>query len=702
MSAAAVRRVASRLRPGGALTDAELVLAITPSGVERETAFADLVSRYGPMVLGVCRRVLADAHAAEDAFQAVFLVLARKADTICPPGSVGGWLYGVAVRTARKAKAAAARRRRREMAAVYLATSTGHAIGTVTDPVGALDRSELRTIIDAELTELPDTHRAAIILCDLQGKTRAEAAAELQRAEGTVAAWLARGRKTLADRLARRGVALSSAGLAAVLTPSVVSAELSSAVAGAFTGRGAPESVLTLAEGVMRSLSSASTKPIALACAAGALLAAVTTATAWHVNPEPPPIASAVAPVRKLDEPKIRPEPRAVPPVPVERNQDLWVWRDRPRPFPLNAGGLTWADGVAFRPDGKAFTVVGGDGSGSEVLTLGTAKLKDVPIEGPAGATTPMGVEYAFDGKAPAVPIGVAYSPDGKLIAVPQPGRIEIRDSATRRTLKTLEQKGSKPTAVAFGPITAVQGRIRYQVAYTDGRAIWAATWIDTGVPGTAQFGPLLGAPKLDGPPHAGVAYAPDGKRLVFIPNDKVDPAWPGAKAETPRPDPRKATHWYAMVWGGGSGEPIAFLKHVTDPVTAVAWATDGRIATADAAGVVVIWDGETCKERKRVKLSGPVTALAFRADGKRFAAGVRAPAKVGEEGAVRVEVVTEQEGSEPDNWQTSSRLGLSVAETVRSVAFAPDGLVLVAGAGTADGKGGGLRVWDRVQVAPK
>ncbi|MBY0457731.1 MAG: sigma-70 family RNA polymerase sigma factor, partial [Gemmataceae bacterium] len=192
MSVAAVRRVVARLDPGDPPTDGELVLAL--AGDRREAAFTALVGRYGPMVLGVCRGVLADAHAAEDVFQAVFLVLARRAGAIRPPGAVGGWLYGVAVRMARKAKTAAVRRRRREMATT-LANPVRKAGGAEDASGSELDRAELRAVIDEELAALPDAHRAAVVLCDLQGKTRAEAAAELARPEGTVGAWLARGRK---------------------------------------------------------------------------------------------------------------------------------------------------------------------------------------------------------------------------------------------------------------------------------------------------------------------------------------------------------------------------------------------------------------------------------------------------------------------------------------------------------------------------
>ena len=264
MSVATVRRVVCQLGPDHPPTDAELVAAI--SGEDRDAAFAELVGRYGPMVLGVCRRILIDVHDAEDAFQAAFLVLARRAGTVRPPGAVGGWLYGVAVRTARKAKTAAARRRRREMTA-----KAGSACRESERPGGALERAELRAVIDAELAALPETHRAAVVLCDLHGKTRAEAALELNRPEGTVAAWLARGRKALARGLSQRGVALPAAGLIAVASPSAVSAELTSVAVAPLVGRGASAAVLALAEGVMRSLSPGTMKLVAAVVAAGAL-----------------------------------------------------------------------------------------------------------------------------------------------------------------------------------------------------------------------------------------------------------------------------------------------------------------------------------------------------------------------------------------------------------------------------------------------
>ena len=163
------------------------------------TAVAAIVRRHGPMVWGVCRRVLGH-HDAEDAFQATFLVLARRATSIRPGGLLGNWLYGVARRTAIKARALAAARRARE------ATVDDLPEPAAPEPAGWAD---LRPVLDRELERLPAKYRAPIILCDLEGMPRSEAARRLGWPEGTVNSRLSIGRRKLADRLARRGLALS-------------------------------------------------------------------------------------------------------------------------------------------------------------------------------------------------------------------------------------------------------------------------------------------------------------------------------------------------------------------------------------------------------------------------------------------------------------------------------------------------------------
>jgi RNA polymerase sigma factor (sigma-70 family) len=173
-----------------------------------EAAFEALVRRHGPMVLGVCRRILRHDQDAEDAFQAAFLVLARKAASVSPRELVGHWLYGVACRIALKAKAVAARRclRERPMSEPSLP-----------QPRPREDWSELEARLDDAIRRLPEQYRRPLVLCALEGKSRREAARQLRVPEGTLSSRLARGRRMLARRLTARGLALPAGALAAML-----------------------------------------------------------------------------------------------------------------------------------------------------------------------------------------------------------------------------------------------------------------------------------------------------------------------------------------------------------------------------------------------------------------------------------------------------------------------------------------------------
>ncbi len=162
-----------------------------------QDAFAELVRRYGPMVLGVCRRTLGDGPDAEDAYQAVFLILAQRAETVQTIGRVAGWLHGVATLTAKKARGRRAKRRLREQAAGLLTD-----VPATDCPVSA----ELAGVIDTELAAIPEKYRTAVVLCELRQLTLDQAAAELGVPRGTVASRLARGREALGRRLLRRGL----------------------------------------------------------------------------------------------------------------------------------------------------------------------------------------------------------------------------------------------------------------------------------------------------------------------------------------------------------------------------------------------------------------------------------------------------------------------------------------------------------------
>jgi RNA polymerase sigma factor (sigma-70 family) len=165
-----------------------------------EVAFEALVARHGPMVLGVCRRVLSSASDIEDAFQATFLVLVRRARQLGPRDAIGPWLHGVAVKVALRARCEAARRRRFESIPVEAAGSRAVAVSAAAVDI------ELSETLDQELRRLPSKYRSPVVLCYLEGQTHEEAARLLKWPLGTVKGRLARARELLRSRLARRGV----------------------------------------------------------------------------------------------------------------------------------------------------------------------------------------------------------------------------------------------------------------------------------------------------------------------------------------------------------------------------------------------------------------------------------------------------------------------------------------------------------------
>jgi RNA polymerase sigma factor (sigma-70 family) len=191
------RPLASGQRPGPATanqTDRELLDRFLRH--KDETAFSALVQRHGPMVLGLCRRILDHEHDAEDAFQATFLVLVRRAGSLDNPDLLGSWLYGVAHRTAMKARAQAARRRQQERQVASVTAAE--------EPPVDHGWRELHTALDDELNRLPEKYRLPLVLCYLQGLTNEEAARRLGWPAGSMSYRLARGREMLRDRMQGR------------------------------------------------------------------------------------------------------------------------------------------------------------------------------------------------------------------------------------------------------------------------------------------------------------------------------------------------------------------------------------------------------------------------------------------------------------------------------------------------------------------
>jgi RNA polymerase sigma factor (sigma-70 family) len=235
---------------GDGMTDGELLARFL--GSRDEDSLAALVHRHASMVWGVCRHLL-NHHDAEDAFQATFLVLVRKAADV-PREAVANWLYGVARQTAVRLRATAAKRGRRETQVVNMPELT----------VPEVRDADLQAVLDEELSRLPDHYRGVLILCDLEGMTRKAVARQLGIPEGSVASRLARARALLAKRLAQRGVVLSgtvaaalSAGSASASVPPVLVASTIKATSLLVAGRAAgvvSAKVAALTEGVVKAM----------------------------------------------------------------------------------------------------------------------------------------------------------------------------------------------------------------------------------------------------------------------------------------------------------------------------------------------------------------------------------------------------------------------------------------------------------------
>jgi RNA polymerase sigma factor (sigma-70 family) len=256
-------------RGDAGLSDVQLLERIR-SGSEDAAACEALVRRHGPMVLGVCRRLLGESADADDAFQATFMVFVRRARSLRRPERLAGWLYQVAYRTARQARARSVRQRAREQPLVDVPAP---------EPVAELVWRDLRPVFDAELNRLPEHYRLPVVLCFLEGRSKRDAARALGWAEGTLSSRLQRARELLRGRLARRGLPLSAGvlplalfeGTAGAAVPQVL---LTSTIHAAWSGVGAvlPGPAAALAEGVIQSMFVSKLKAMGAALVAVAAL----------------------------------------------------------------------------------------------------------------------------------------------------------------------------------------------------------------------------------------------------------------------------------------------------------------------------------------------------------------------------------------------------------------------------------------------
>ena len=316
-----------------------------------EAAFEALMERHGPMVLAVCRGLLADPNDADDAFQATFLVLARRAGAVRVEASLGPWLHGVTHRVAARCRADAARRAARRCDGVE----------SIPAPAADPDLADLRRALHEEVDRLPEKYRAPIVLCYLQGHTHDQAAAALRWPVGTVRGRLARARDLLRPRLVRRGLAPSAGLFAACLprgsaraaVPEALARRTLSAATGLLPGAGrlalvgaAPSAAASLSDGVLRSMMIAKLKLAAAVLLAGT--AAVGARVAAH-PPKPRPADVLLARTAGAESEKTPTAPAPTPPPGIQDRPD---GRAEPTPY-TDAALVPYGPYTKSRPGGQ-------------------------------------------------------------------------------------------------------------------------------------------------------------------------------------------------------------------------------------------------------------------------------------------------------------------------------------------------------------
>jgi RNA polymerase sigma factor (sigma-70 family) len=543
-------------REGDELTDGQLLECFVRGG--DAVALELLVRRHGPMVWGVCRRVLPSHHDAEDAFQATFLVLVRKAASVRSRELLANWLYGVAHRTALKARQTAAKRHAREKQGMDVPEPAARQEG---DAWG-----DLRLLLDEGLSRLPDRYRAVVVLCDLEGKGRAEAARRLGLPEGTVASRLARARALLAKLLARHGAAVGAGVLAAVLAREASAAVPPAVLAGtvkAATGVAAGEAaaglvsarVVALAEGVLKAMGLTKLKAVVVAAAVGVLL------------------LGGVLSYRMVAAPPGQPEKR--PPDEAKADRPAEEGKDRGRTFKLDGA----PQAAALSPDGKLM-VVALQGTGRVcVLDAATGEtLRTIEMENREQAGR---LVFTPDGKGVVAPTGgatadpilllwdvttgrevrrftghtaatydVALSPDGKRMVSASADRTpRLWDVATGKELGKFEGHTDWVLRAAFSPdnVTVATGCSDKTVRLWDTKTCREIRTLDHG------------GPDHDGQVY-GVAFSPDGTLLASVGGSRLV-LWDVATGKELRELNREDGRWVAFSPDGtllaSGGSPI-------------------------------------------------------------------------------------------------------------------------------------------------
>jgi RNA polymerase sigma factor (sigma-70 family) len=402
----AIQTVRARTGP----SDPELLERFTRTG--DEAAFAALVRRHHPMVLGVCRRLLHHAQDAEDACQAVFLVLARKAGSVRGREALAGWLYRVASRVATKARTTTAKR----------STTTTADVPGPDDGLQDVTWREALAVLDEELVRLPAAYRAALVLCYLEGRTQDEAARQLGWSLGTLRGQLERAREKLRARLLRRGISLPAALFGVALGGAAASTAAATAITRLAVGSSStvPARVAALANEGTRTMFTAKARTGAALVFAAGVLVAVGVAAQPGGPPKGPPVKA--------------PPPPAAPAAKADANGDslpagavLRLGTTRLR----HVGLFT----LAFTPEGKLVSF----GSDYVVRTWDPATGRQL-----AERAVEKEVIHRF--------WGGRLSPDGRRLAVERIGQVVVVDVETGKQLASVKLASAGGVVARFSP----------------------------------------------------------------------------------------------------------------------------------------------------------------------------------------------------------------------------------------------------------
>jgi RNA polymerase sigma factor (sigma-70 family) len=559
-----LRRLAAPPVPGAA---ADAVLLERYIHLRDEDAFSILVARYGPMVLRLCRRVLADAHVAEDCLQATFLVLARKAASVRRRGSLASFLYGVAYRVARKARLARPRRQREKPLLADQAPADPHP-----SPLDELTGREVLAILDEEVQRLPQKYRLPVILCCLEGCTREEEARQLGWSAGSLKGRLERGRAALHARLARRGLSLGAALAAAEVSRGAASAgatALAAAMvrAAAFAAgpacAAAPAHVVALAKGAFPAGMTGLVSAAVLLLTAG--LFAAGAGLLVHQTPGARPVG-ALGPPARAGKPNARgPEQAQGPSEPLPAGAVARMGSVRFCPG-------TTVHSVAFSPDRK--TLASGNAHGTvSVWEVATGREVRV-LQGRQGAV-----------------VSVAFSSDGKLLAARgEDGDIYLWEAPAWGQARHIDAPPAK-----LPPSHTGSTGWAFRVSFSpDGKTLAAAAGDLTGRDNEIRLWDVGTGKELRRfRGHQGAvrsfAFAPDGKTLASAGDDKT-----------------------VRLWGPDTGKQLLLLRH-GGKVAALAYSPDGKtLAAGGDDRMIRFWGVAVGKELRPTKAPGMVKSIVF------------------------------------------------------------------------------------------